>query len=46
MSPEKYNELLAHSEQIDAILLQGAEKARALAAPMLERVKWNIRRYT
>lgn len=40
----KYNELLSNPEQIDAILAQGAQKARALAAPLLARVKQQIGR--
>lgn len=35
----KYEELLAHPERIEAILQQGAAKARALAAPLLARAR-------
>ncbi|NIK76488.1 tryptophanyl-tRNA synthetase [Paenibacillus castaneae] len=41
----KYDELLANPEQIDAILSHGAQKARAIAAPLLEKVKKQIGRY-
>jgi tryptophanyl-tRNA synthetase len=36
---EKYNELLASTEKIDAILLEGAEKARAISRPLLQEIK-------
>jgi tryptophanyl-tRNA synthetase len=42
----KYNELMANPEQIDAILSKGAEKARALAIPLLDNVKRRIGRFT
>ena len=36
---EKYNELLADRAEIDRILLKGAEEARAVAMPIIERVR-------
>ncbi|WP_308635536.1 tryptophan--tRNA ligase [Paenibacillus silvisoli] len=42
---KRYNELMAAPEQIDRILSEGAKKARAMAAPMLEKVKSRIGRY-
>ncbi|AIQ57965.1 tryptophan--tRNA ligase [Paenibacillus borealis] len=42
---KKYHELMAEPEQIDAILCEGARKARALAAPLLAQVKSRIGRY-
>lgn len=36
---KKYNELMANPEQIDAILANGAEKARARTLPTLEEVR-------
>ena len=36
---EKYNELLADREEIDRILMNGAEEARAIAKPIIERVR-------
>lgn len=41
----KYNELMADPEQIDAILSEGARKARAIAAPLLAQVKAKIGRF-
>jgi tryptophanyl-tRNA synthetase len=35
----RYNELIAEPEKIDAALLVGAEKARAIAMPVLQRVR-------
>ncbi|WP_409341024.1 tryptophan--tRNA ligase [Paenibacillus sp. MBLB4367] len=42
---KRYNELMASPEIIDSILFEGAKKARALAAPLLENVKTKIGRY-
>lgn len=42
---KKYNELMAEPDQIDHILFEGAKKARAMAAPFLEKVKTKIGRY-
>ncbi|MBD3919990.1 tryptophan--tRNA ligase [Paenibacillus sp. PR3] len=42
---EKYNDLIASPDQIDKILYEGAQKARALAAPLLNEVKQRIGRY-
>jgi tryptophanyl-tRNA synthetase len=42
---KKYNELMAAPERIDEILSKGAERARALAIPLLEEVKIKIGRY-
>lgn len=36
---ERYNELMANPEQIDAILLRGAEKARAKSQPFLAELR-------
>ena len=36
---EKYNELLADRDEIDRILMKGAEEARAIALPIIERVR-------
>ncbi|WP_436236313.1 hypothetical protein [Paenibacillus sp. LjRoot153] len=41
----RYNELMASPEIIDSILFEGAKKARALTAPLLENVKTKIGRY-
>lgn len=41
----KYNELMADLDQIDDILTEGAKKARAIAIPLLEKVKSKIGRY-
>lgn len=41
----KYNELMASPGKIDDILFEGAKKARAMAAPLLEKVKSKIGRY-
>lgn len=35
----RYEALMAHPEQIEAILMQGAAKARAIAAPLLQRLR-------
>ena len=35
----RYEELMAHPERIDALLADGAARARALAAPVMERVR-------
>lgn len=40
-----YNELISNPQQIDAILSEGAKKARAIAVPLLEKVKKRIGRY-
>lgn len=42
---DKYNELMADLDQIDDILFEGAKKARAIAVPLLEKVKSKIGRY-
>ncbi|MEK3685967.1 tryptophan--tRNA ligase [Paenibacillus sp. FSL R10-2736] len=42
---KKYNELMAAPAQIDAILSEGARKARAIAAPLLAQVKAKIGRF-
>jgi tryptophanyl-tRNA synthetase len=42
---KKYNDLMASPETIDGILFEGAKKARALAAPLLENVKTKIGRF-
>src|SRR5690606_38730428 len=42
---KKYNELMAAPEKIDDILFEGAKKARAMAAPLIEEVKSKIGRY-
>ncbi|MEK3700692.1 tryptophan--tRNA ligase [Paenibacillus sp. FSL R10-2199] len=42
---KKYNEFMAAPEQIDAILSEGARKARAIAAPLLAQVKAKIGRF-
>ncbi len=34
-----YSDLMAHPDKMDEILADGARKARALAAPVLERVR-------
>lgn len=39
---EKYNELMANPEQIDWILEEGAEKARMIAGPLLQKVRHAI----
>ncbi len=36
---ERYMELIAHPEAIEAVLLKGATKARAYARPFLDRVR-------
>ncbi len=36
---ERYNELLARPQDIEAVLQKGAAKARAISVPMLERVR-------
>ncbi|MCH4827958.1 tryptophan--tRNA ligase [Planococcus halocryophilus] len=36
---EKYNELMSSPERIDAILKEGAEKARAVSSPFLKEIK-------
>ena len=36
---EKYNELLTDRDEIDRILMKGAEEARAIAKPIIERVR-------
>ena len=36
---EKYNELMTDRDEIDRILMQGAELARAIAMPIIERVR-------
>jgi tryptophanyl-tRNA synthetase len=39
---EKYKELMASPEKLDGILLNGAEKARAVSKPFLQEIKRNI----
>lgn len=41
----RYHELMASPDQIDEILYEGAKKARAIAAPLLEKIKFKIGRY-
>lgn len=41
---QKYQELMDNPGQVDEILQEGATKARALAATLLERVKERIGR--
>jgi len=41
----RYYELMAAPDQIDQILVEGAKKARAIAGPLLEKVKSKIGRY-
>ncbi len=36
---QKYNELMSHPDELDKILLSGAEKARQLAKPLLKNIK-------
>ena len=36
---EKYNELMSSPARIDAILKEGAEKARAVSSPFLKEIK-------
>lgn len=43
---EKYNELMSSPERIDAILKEGAEKARAVSSPFLREIKNKIGFYT
>ncbi|MDQ6421275.1 tryptophan--tRNA ligase [Paenibacillus sp. LHD-117] len=42
---KKYNDLMSSPDKIDIILYEGAKKARAMAAPLLEKVKHKIGRY-
>ncbi|NQX49199.1 tryptophan--tRNA ligase [Paenibacillus tritici] len=42
---KKYNKLMVAPVQIDDILNEGARKARAIAAPLLKKVKLKIGRY-
>lgn len=42
---EKYNQYMANRDQIDEILREGAKKARAIAQPLLEQVKYKLGRY-
>ncbi|WP_435170495.1 tryptophan--tRNA ligase [Paenibacillus glycanilyticus] len=42
---EKYNRYMADRDQIDDILREGARKARAVAQPLLEQVKYRLGRY-
>ncbi|MBD7966441.1 tryptophan--tRNA ligase [Paenibacillus gallinarum] len=42
---KKYNDLISSPDKIDIILYEGAKKARAMAAPLLEEVKHKIGRY-
>ncbi len=39
---EKYNELMSSPDKIDAILREGAEKARAISSPFLKEIKRKI----
>ncbi len=41
---ERYNKLIADTEKLDAVLADGARKARALARPLMERVREAIGR--
>ncbi len=41
----KYNELMASPDKIDDNLFEGVKKARAMAAPLHEKVKSKIGRY-
>lgn len=43
---EKYNELMSSPERIDAILKEGAEKARAVSSQFLREIKYKIGFYT
>ena len=36
---ERYNELMSEPEKIEAVLVRGAEKARALSAPFLSELR-------
>ena len=36
---ERYNYLMAHPQEVEAILLQGAEKARAYSGPLLQQLR-------
>ncbi|MFH2132144.1 MAG: tryptophan--tRNA ligase [bacterium] len=38
----RYDELMADRKQIDQILMEGAEKARSIATPMLQKVRESI----
>jgi len=38
----RYDELMADKSKLEAILLQGAEKARAVSVPMIQKVKYAI----
>lgn len=42
---EKYKRLMASPDKIDLILYEGAQKARAIAAPLLAKVKQRIGRF-
>ncbi|TCN01262.1 tryptophanyl-tRNA synthetase [Paenibacillus sp. BK033] len=42
---EKYNQYMASKDQMDDILREGARKARAIAQPLLEQVKYKLGRY-
>ncbi|WP_336771314.1 tryptophan--tRNA ligase [Paenibacillus sp. MMO-58] len=42
---ERYNQYMADKDQIDDILREGARKARAIAQPLLEQVKYKLGRY-
>lgn len=42
---KKYNDLISSPDKIDIILYEGAKKARAMAAPLLEEVKHKIGHY-
>lgn len=39
---EKYNKLMESPERIDAILKEGAEKARAVSSPFLKEIKYKM----
>jgi tryptophanyl-tRNA synthetase len=45
LDPERVVQWMAAPDQQDSILLEGAKKARELAAPLLEKVKQKIGRY-
>lgn len=39
---ERYNELLEHPEEIERVLQAGAEKARAISAPLMAKVRESV----
>lgn len=42
---EKYNHFMASRDQMDDILREGARKARSMAQPLMEQVKYKLGRY-